>query len=117
MHTLIILLLCLHVLAGVFWAGSTFTLARSGGSGASALLWPQMGAAAMALLTGLALWGIVHAGRFAPSEQALALGMLAALAAAAVQIGLRAKPALSQRVAAGLLALTVVCMAASRYLG
>jgi hypothetical protein len=50
-------------------------------------------------------------------EQTLALGALSAIAAAGVQGAMRKSPALSQRIAAGLLAITVVCMVTARYIG
>ena len=112
----VIILIALHVLTGVFWAGSTFTLARSGGAGGEALFRPQMGAAVIAVLTGVGMWHLLHAGNFALGEKILAAGALAAIAAAGVQGALhRKQPATAQRIAAGLLAITVVCMVVSRY--
>lgn len=55
MQTVLVVTLVLHVLSGVFWAGSTFTLARTGGTGAEKLFRPQMGAAVVAVLTGAVL--------------------------------------------------------------
>src|SRR5262249_61245027 len=85
MQVTLIVTLVLHVLSGVFWAGSTFTLARTGGAGADKLFRPQMGAAVVAVLTGAALWHLVHAGRPGPTEYVLAAGALSAVAAAGVQ--------------------------------
>ena len=62
MPVLIVIALSLHLLASIFWAGSTFTLARSGGQGAEALFRPQMGAATVAVLAGIYLWSQLHAG-------------------------------------------------------
>jgi hypothetical protein len=133
MQTVILLTLVLHVLSGVFWAGSTFALARIGGPGAEKLLRPQLGCATMVVLTGALLWGLIHGGAPGRTEYILALGALTAIAAAGAQgLGLRAArvsadaeqagapPAsdgavVTQRIAAGLLAITVICMAASRY--
>jgi hypothetical protein len=132
MHTVIVLTLVLHVLSGVFWAGSTFTLARMGGAGAEKLLRPQLGCATMVVLTGALLWHLVHSGTPGPTEYILGLGALAAISAAGVQgFGLRASrmreaakadvapsgggAIVTQRIAAALLALTVICMAAARY--
>jgi hypothetical protein len=113
---LIMVLLAVHVLAGVFWAGSTFALARAGGEAAARLFRPQMGAATLALLAGLGLWGILHRGPMGPMEDTLAVGVVCALAAAGVQGMLRkSSPALSQRLASLLLAITVVCMVTARY--
>jgi len=133
MQVLLIITLSLHVLSSVFWAGSSFTLARTGGAGGEQLFGPQMGAAVVAMLTGAYLGHSVHAGMFGTAEQILAVGALAALLAAAVQgaIGGRAirslrngkadeadarsRIATAQRVAALLLAVTAVCMGAARY--
>jgi uncharacterized membrane protein len=129
----LIITLSLHVLSSVFWAGSSFTLARTGGAGGEQLFGPQMGAAAVTILTGAYLGHSVHAGMFGTAEQILAVGALAALVAAAAQgaIGGRAirslrngkadaadarlRIATAQRVAALLLAVTAVCMGAARY--
>lgn len=134
MNVVIVLTLVLHVLSGVFWAGSTFTLARVGGPAAEKLLRPQMGCAGMVVVTGALLWFLIHSGGTpGTTEHILGVGALAAIAAAAVQgMGLRAArkqaeseeagaaqssdgAAMKQRIAALLLAVTVVCMAASRY--
>jgi len=134
MHATIVIILVLHVLSGVFWAGSTFTLARTGGAGTEALFRPQMGAAAVAVLTGGLLWHLLHRGSPGTTEYILAAGAVAAVVAAGVQ-GIsgrwtvrkpapadqaevapqNARIAMGQRVAALLLAITVICMAAARY--
>ena len=132
----LIITLSLHVLSSVFWAGSSFTLARTGGAGGEQLIGPQMGAAVVTILTGAYLGHSVHAGMFGTAEQILAVGALAALVAAAFQgaIGGRAirslrngkadeadeadarsRIAAAQRAAALLLAVTAVCMGAARY--
>ena len=128
MQTVLIIALPLHVLSSVFWAGSSFTLARTGGLGGEKLLGPQIGAATVAIVTGATLWRLVHEGSFA-----LAGGATAALAAIAVQIivgggavrqlrngtaeqsAARSRLAVAQRIAAGLLAITAICMGAARY--
>ena len=118
MQILLIVLFAIHALSGVFWAGSTFAMARNGDAGAAQLLRSQMGAATLTLLAGVGLWGILHRGPPGPMEKTLAVGALCAIAAAAVQGGLRkSSPALSQRLAAVLLAVTVVCMVTARYVG
>jgi hypothetical protein len=131
MQTTLLVTLVLHVLSGVFWAGSTFALARTGALGADQLFRPQMGAAVVAVVTGAVLWHLLHPSVFGTSEQVLAVGALGAVVAAGVQ-GALCGPALRQlrrgadaqsqarvahghRVAAGFLALTVICMAAARY--
>lgn len=133
MQTTLIIVLSLHILSSVFWAGSSFTLARTGGIGCEKLFRPQMGAAVVAVLTGGYLGHLVHAGSFGTAEQVLSVGAVAALVAAGVQgaIGgrairslrngtsdetvVRSRIATAQRVAAVLLAVTAVCMGAARY--
>jgi hypothetical protein len=130
---LLIIILSFHVLAGVFWAGTTFGLARTGGAGAAELFRPQMGAATVAVLTGAYLWSQMVQGSLALGEKFLGAGVLCAIVAAGVQgaIGGRAirrlgggtgdvaqtrsAIALAQRIAAGLLSVTVISMVASRY--
>jgi uncharacterized membrane protein len=133
MQIALIIALSLHVLSTVFWAGTSFTLARTGGVGGEQLFRPQMAAAVIAVLTGGYLGHLVHAGTFGTTEQVLAIGALAALVAAGVQgaIGGRAirslrvgkteeavarsRIATAQRIAAVLLAVAAVCMGAARY--
>lgn len=132
MQATLIVTLVLHVLSGVFWAGSTFVLARTGGYQADQFFRPQMGAAAGAVLTGALLWFLLHRGSASIQEYILGIGAVSALLAAGVQgasaRSLRlaasgeakelmpsARFAVSQRIAAGLLAITVACMAAARY--
>jgi hypothetical protein len=122
----------LHVLSGVFWAGSTFVMARTGGDQVERLFRPQMGAAVVVVATGAVLWFLLHRGAPGIQERLLEIGALSALIAAGVQgfgaRGVRAmavagagalspasRAALTQRIAAGLLAVTVICMAAARY--
>ena len=52
MQTILMFTVAMHVLSGIFWAGSTFALAHIGGAGAEQLARPQLGAAAFAVLTG-----------------------------------------------------------------
>ena len=132
MQIALIIALSLHILSSVFWAGTSFTLARTGGAGGEALFRPQMGAAVIAVLTGGYLGHLVHAGGFGTAEQILGFGALAALVAAGVQgaiggrairslrngmdeAGARSRIATAQRIAAALLAVTAVCMGAARY--
>jgi hypothetical protein len=118
MQILLIVLIGLHILAGVFWAGSTFAIVRSGGAGAQALFRPQMGAALVTVLAGMGLWGTLHRGAMGPMERMLALGALCAIVAAGVQGATRKKnPLKGQRIAAGLLAVAVICMAIARFVG
>ena len=133
MQITLLLTLTLHLLAGVFWAGSTFTLARTAAASADRLFWPQIVAAAGAIVTGGYLWYLLHSS-FGAQEQVLALGALCAVLAVGAQAvlcgpalqqlkraeqksgQLQARMTLGQRVAAGLLALTVICMAVARYI-
>ena len=133
MPVLIVIALSLHLLASIFWAGSTFTLARTGGQGAETLFRPQMGAAVLAILAGGYLWSQLHAGSEGMPEHVLGIGALCAIIAAGVQgmmVGSTSRKlrngALSQdearrrfatghRIAALLLAITLVCMGAQRY--
>ena len=125
MQVLLILTIAVHVLSSIFWAGSTFVLARNGGQGATGLIGPQTGAASAAVLSGLLLWHLLHRGSLQLGEQVLATGATAAILAFLVQL-LLVRPALrsgetSPRVAGGyrasaaLLVVTIICMAVSRY--
>jgi hypothetical protein len=134
MQVLLIVTLVLHVLTGVFWAGTTFTLALTVGAHADRLFRPQMGAAVVVVLTGALLWHLARRDAFGTAEQLLAVGALCAIAAAGVQgmvtgpvlrkratgsrselSALHARMVTGQRVAAGLSAVAVICMAAARY--
>jgi hypothetical protein len=131
MQAVLIIVLSLHLLAAVFWAGTTFALAATGGPG-ERLFRPQMAAATVAVLAGAYLWGELHPA--GSSAMILGLGALCAIAAAGLQgavggkairelrngqIGgtdARSRIAAAQRLAAVLLAVTIVCMAAARYI-
>ncbi|MBN9222895.1 MAG: hypothetical protein J0I79_33610 [Mesorhizobium sp.] len=123
----------LHVMAGVFWAGTTITLARDPEIRAERFIRPQMGASGMVFLTGALLWYFFHGAYFGSMEMVLALGILTAFAAAGVlgamvagpsrrlagtdaatEVQLRARMAMGERIAAGLLVVTVLCMAIAR---
>jgi hypothetical protein len=118
----------------VFWAGSTFALARLGGNQGREFLRPQLGAATVAIVTGVLLWYLLHRGSDGTSEHVLATGAVFALIAAGIQAvtGLtgrrvlagvgdldathpQSRAAIGQRLAAGCLLITVICMAAARY--
>jgi hypothetical protein len=129
MQLALILAVWLHVLPAVAWAGFTLALARTGAVGVETLFAPQMGSAALAILAGGWLWSLTHGEGFGTAEKVLALGAAAALAAVAVQAvtsgpilgrlgeqpGLRRRAAIGQRIAAGLLAATLLCMTCARY--
>jgi hypothetical protein len=133
MQYVYIVVIGLHVLAGVFWAGTTVTLARDPEIRAERFIQPQMGAAGMVFLTGALLWYFFHGAYFGSTEMVLALGILTAFAAAGVlgamvgapsrrlagasaetETQLRARMATGERIAARLLAITVLCMAVAR---
>ncbi len=116
MRILVLSLLSLHALAGVFWAGSTFALTHSYFELTPKLFRAQMGAAALTVVAGLALWGIVIRGSHGPMATTLAIGALCAIAAAGVQGAMRRSPKTSQRIAAALLSVTVICMVISPYM-
>jgi hypothetical protein len=133
MQTILIIVLSLHILAAVLWAGGTFVLARLHGVGGPRLRAPMFGAAIVTILTGGYLWRVVHGAAFGGPETVLAFGIACALLAFTVQVGVdvrtrwqlaqgtlpeavaQTRAALVARLAAGLLAITVICMAAARY--
>ena len=134
MRATLIVTLVLHILSGVFWAGTTFALARTGANQTDQFFRPQMGAAVIVVATGGLLWYLVHPGSFGTKEQILAVGVFCAFVTAGVQgvLGglalrklsiadeseasrLRHRAATGQRVAAAFLMLTVTCMAVARY--
>jgi hypothetical protein len=122
----------LHVLPAVFWAGSSFVLARNG-AGAERLFRSQIGSAVVAILAGGYLWHAVHEGSLGPVEKMLGAGAIAAVLAFICQVGLagsaiarlrkpdadeavlRLRIAWANRIAAVLLAIATIAMAASRY--
>ena len=85
MRATLIVTLVLHFLSGVFWAGTTFALARTGANQTDQFFRPQMGAAVIVVATGGLLWYLVHPGSFGTTEQILAVGVLCAFVAAGVQ--------------------------------
>lgn len=126
MEPFLITVIALHVLSSIFWAGTTFVLARTGANDVARLFRPQFGAATVAIISGAFLWGFIHAGGFGNAETLLAVGAAAAVAALVLQAvgvlrGLRATGqvapslALAYRISAGLLFVTVICMSIARY--
>src|SRR5262245_48736048 len=97
MQAAVIVALILHVVSGVFWAGSTFALARFSADQGREFLRPQLGAAAVAIVTGALLWYLLHRGGEGTSEHVLATGAIFALIAAVIQ----AVTGLTGRVLAG----------------
>lgn len=134
MQYVLMVAISLHVLAAVFWAGTTAALARTGAGESRRLFRPQMGAAAVAILTGGYLMHVLHRGAFGPMERSLAVGALCALVAVAIQAiivgtalkrsrdiggGATAVPSrvvVAHRAAAVLLGIAIVSMAAARYM-
>jgi len=117
MMIVLMLAIALHVLSGVFWAGTTFALARGRSLDAQSLRKPQLGAAAVAVLSGALLGHLAHSGAFGGAERVLVLGAAAALLAAVVQVFNVRGPATAQRIAAALLAVSVLCMVLARFAG
>ncbi|MFS8049649.1 hypothetical protein [Rhizobium sp. BR 314] len=125
MQILLIITIAVHVLSSIFWAGSTFVLARNGGQGGAALFRPQIGAASVSVLSGVLLWYLLHQGSFQRTEMILATGAAAAILALLVQvIMIRAamrseeaspRAASGYRMSAALLVVTIICMAVARY--
>ena len=125
----LLLTLGLHMAAALFWLLSSLALGWNNNPAASkALVRPQMVGATRAVFSGGGLWQILHAGGFGPKEMVLAVGGVLAIAAAGVQgamVGGNVRrlpdPAAAatiqrgQRVATGLLAATLLCMLAERY--
>lgn len=133
MQYVYIVVIGLHVMAGVFWAGTTIAVARDPEIKAEHFIRPQLGASGLVFLTGLLLWYFFHEGVFGSMEMVLALGIATALIAAGVQgavvasasrqlagadvatqTTLRAKMTRGERIAGGLLVITVLCMATAR---
>ena len=86
MQTLLVLLIVLHVLTGVFWAGSTFVMARTAGALAERLALPQFGSAVVTLLMGTSVWAMaVRQLPPMPSLHVLGTGMMCAVLALLVQ--------------------------------
>lgn len=131
MRSVLMLVTVLHVLPGVFWAGSSFVAAYGAVTRLERLAYWQMSAAVVTILAGGGLFAIILPG--GTPELVLEIGALCAVAAAGFQgaalpaiqhlgtaseteaIELRRWPLASQRIGAGLLAVTVTCMAIWRY--
>ena len=134
MTALLMILIILHVVPGVFWAGSTFALARDPMMGDAVLGRAQAGAAGLTILIGIVLWGINHSHAPGPQEWDLGVGAICAFVAAGVQHGMawparrrlaqgggavaadRQRAIVGHRIAALLLAVTVAAMVIWRYM-
>jgi hypothetical protein len=133
MAWILVLVTVAHVLAGVFWAGTAAALARTGAASMEALAFPQIGSAVVAILMGMTLWGLDRHEGAGMGDHILGIGALCALAALVVQVtalgrvralraaaesekpALRHKLAVRQRIAAGLLTLTIAAMVSWRF--
>jgi hypothetical protein len=107
-------ILVLHILAAIVWAGATVTLSRREGPAPVSLFVSQMGSAALTFLSGGALWSLLHAGSTGPREWVLIAGIAAAASALLLQLVLRSSPARSNRLAIPFLALAAITMLANR---
>lgn len=117
MHIAIIVVIAIHLLAGVYWAGSTFVAAFSSGGQARTFFRSQMIAAVLAVAAGVFLWIELIGNAVGPTETSLRIGAACAIVAAGFQGSMRKRrPVLGQRVAAVLLAAAVVSMAIAPYL-
>lgn len=130
----LILAAALHVLTTVFWAGTTFALARTGGAAAERLFKPQVVAAVLACLSGGYLGHTLHGHSIGRSEQVLIAAAAASVIALLAQVSIvgdamrtlrdgarehanaRMQATVGHRVAAGLLGLAAIGMAVARYL-
>ncbi len=134
MAALMMVLIVLHVVPGVFWAGSTFALARDPMMGDRSLGMAQAGAAGLVIVVGIILMAIRYDVAPGAEEWDLGIGALCALAAVGVQHGVawparrrlaqgstneaadRRRAMIGQRIAALLLVITVVAMVIWRYM-
>ena len=130
----LVLCLIVHVVAAVFWAGSTFAMAMPGGQGAQILVRSQIPAGLVATTTGACLWKTLHGSAFGTAETILATGAAAGFTALLVQLALALPvrrwaphaPAATaggfrrvlaaHRLAAALLLVALICMAPARFL-
>ena len=132
MDILMIIVIALHAMSGVFWAGSTAAMANLGPLSApnAGRIFPgQMIAAGIVVLTGIILWAVWRGGALGTSEIILLVGIVCAIVAAGIQgaivgrsrrngtISAEAQPKVvtAYRITAGLLMLTVITMVTSRF--
>ena len=132
-QNILMIAISLHVLAAVFWAGSTFAVASMAGSGSERLFVPQMVAAVVTILFGGYLWHTLHQGVFETMEKVLGVGVASALIALVVQVVVvggalgnlrrhvgdadaqRSRIVVAHRLAAVLLAVATLAMSAARF--
>jgi len=108
--------LVLHTVPAIFWAGTTFVLARNPGAGGDALTRAQMGAATVTIIMGAILFWLGHSGGFGQMETVLMIGAIAALLAAIAQGWMRRRnPSAANRIATPLLVIAIIAMVTARY--
>ena len=126
----LIVTLGLHMAGALFWLLTSLVLGFGGNPAASKVMFrPQMIAAVVAVFSGGGLWSLLHPGGFGPPEMALGAGAVLAIAAAGVQGAMvggsvrrlpdpvaEKKILLGQRIASGLLAVTLALMLLARHL-
>jgi hypothetical protein len=115
MLTFAALAVAVHALSAIYWSGCTFVAARAQGVEIKGLFASQLGAALLACASGGALWALLQREAAGNVPSVLVAGSVAALAALLVQVVLRSRRVLSNRVAALLLALAAVSMVAWRH--
>ena len=87
MAALLMVLIVLHVVPAVFWAGSTFVLARDPMMGDISLRGAQAGAAGLVIVMGIVLMAIHYDIAPGAQEWTLGIGALCAIVAVGVQHG------------------------------
>jgi len=125
-------LTALHVVPALFWAGTTFGMARMAGEGAERMAFPQIGSAAVTIVVGAVLWHFTHpAGVRTSSDTVLAVGAASAVVAAGLQASAlpavrrlqrgegdlqaqRRRIALIQRIGGVLIVVAAICMVTFR---
>ena len=121
-----IILVAVHAMSGVFWAGSTGAMANLKGELAEKIFPFQMGSAGAAIIAGILLFALYRGYSGSTSDWILIVGIIAATIALIVQLALiapargsgeaaRPRMALANRIAAGLLSLTVAAMVIAKY--
>jgi len=133
MDYVLIVLVAVHAMTGVFWAGSTGALANLKGAMAEKLFPFQMGSAGIAIIAGIILFGVYRGFSGSTSDWVLITGIATAAVALVVQVALiaparsalagggdaearyRPRIAAANRIAAGLLSITVAAMVIAKY--
>lgn len=125
----LIITLGLHIAGALFWLLTSLVMGFGGNPAASKVMFrPQMVAATVAVFSGGGLWSMLHPGGFGRAEIVLAIGAVLAVAAAGVQGAMvggsvrrlpdpvaEQKILRGQRIAAGLLVVTLALMMLARH--